>query len=219
MSKNSESEISIYAKIGEPEGLKQANHVEHQEQWEYRLPVPKGERGPKMRVRKTTIDGRSECVETIKIPLDTAKSLDKMAQVTEYPSVINEEYYQAWIKAFGTKGCKKTRYTFITTDVELTVGDQVVQVPRLKYEVDVFLVNKDEASTWCKIDIEVDELLAYMAEHHPDIKNVALVVKISHLPFKPTQAILGNDPDPEKDAIRRQLWDQWNLDKESDVWS
>ena len=58
---------------------------------------------------------------------------------------------------------------------------------------------------WCKIDLEIDDLLAHQGEHGEDTP-INLKLRLSRLPFKPTEAFLAKEATPEQQAIVDDLW-------------
>lgn len=205
MSVKPESELYFYARVGNRDGLSQATATELHDQWEYKFPndeqgKPKG----KQRIRATTIDGEVRYEETLKTPVDLGKH---MAANVEATTTIDKDYFEAWKQALRTTGCVKQRYTFLSQNVVLTTtDDQEVKLPEVKYEVDVLIDPQGNPSKWCKIDIEIDPILDYLSEHHADITSFDALVKLSHLPFEPQDAFVGNSEDPAHQEAVKAFW-------------
>lgn len=210
MSKQAETELCFYARIGDAEALENAIDIEHHEQWEYKVIVEDDDdneeyRG-KVRIRRTERDGQVKFEETIKLPVDS----EAVTQGShEYTVSITEEYFNAWKKLFGDKGYKKTRYVFLSKEVVLDHHEEEIKLPDIKYEVDVFFDQEGQRAKWCKIDIEIDDILTYLKEHHPEIEKFDTTVWLSKLPFKPEDAFSAiTDNDEQKEAIKA-FWDRF----------
>lgn len=203
MTKAMETEITIYAKIGDYSGLEQATSQEIHAQYEYRLPENQG----RQRVRATTVDGTTLYTQTIKKPVIG----DHPAHINEETTTeISEEYYQAWLDLFRVKGVNKVRYTFVSKTVKLKNASGETSMPPVKFEVDVFFDEQGNKSKWCKIDIELDKLFEYLGDQHPTIDKVNSTIKISDLPFKPEHAFLGSSDSPEHQAAIKNFWDKFS---------
>lgn len=210
MSQQAETELCFYARIGDAEALENAIDIEHHEQWEYKVIVEDDDdneeyRG-KVRIRRTERDNQVKFEETIKLPVES----EAVTQGNhEYTVSITEEYFNAWKRLFGDKGYKKTRYVFLSKEVMLDHHDEEIKLPDIKYEVDVFFDQEGQRAKWCKIDIEIDDILAYLKEHHPEIEKFDTTVWLSKLPFKPEDAFSAvTDNDEQKEAIKA-FWDRF----------
>lgn len=210
MSKQAETELCFYARIGDAEALENAIDIEHHEQWEYKVIVEDDDdneeyRG-KVRVRRTERDGQVKFEETIKLPVES----EAVTQGNhEYTVSITEEYFDAWKKLFGDKGYKKTRYVFLSKEVMLDHHEEEIKLPDIKYEVDVFFDQEGQRAKWCKIDIEIDDILAYLKEHHPEIEKFDTTVWLSKLPFKPEDAFSAVTDDEEQKEAIKAFWDRF----------
>lgn len=182
-----ETEITIYAKIGDMEGLKTADYKEVHEQAETRLNDT-----TRLRVRKTIKESEpfSEN-ENPGITFNATLKIDNENSIVNSNSEINlpitEEFFKAFFAASNSRFIK-TRYVFYSKRVSLSVDHPdigTIEIPKLKYEVDVFKRTTGEVSEYCKIDIEVDPIIKFLKVNYPDIKDVKYIIKVSHLPFKP----------------------------------
>lgn len=208
MAGQAENEACFYARIGDYAGFEQAADHETHEQWEYKIPV--GEDGVKrgrMRVRATARGGEVSYAETIKAPGNPKAG---MASCIEHTIAIDKDHFDAWKQTFGTKGCFKGRYVFLSKSVTLTLDGEAIILPEVKYEVDVFVNPAGEKSKWCKIDVELDKILAYLADKHPDIKAFDLTVALSALPLKLEDAFSDKDMDEEHQTAVNTLWDKFS---------
>jgi hypothetical protein len=194
ISNQQENEITIFAKVGDFEGLKQADTFEEQIQITAKLGL--GENT--CRVRRSVLNDEVKYVYTFKVK-DRSEH-DSVTSMREHNVDVNESFYQDF-KHIADYCQDKVRYIFnsekITFSYSVDNEDKVIEVPDIKYEVDVFKKPDGSLSEWCKIDIEVDQLMQYVDHNYPDLKNVKLNIKISHLPFKPTDSWLKVDSDAE----------------------
>lgn len=197
-SKAAETELTIYAKIGNIEGLKSANASEKQVQVEAQLG-----KSNRCRVRETTKDGKVTYVYTFKLKSDGDSAINSCQ---EFNQTVDHVFFLGFMKAADTVQLK-TRFEFISKNVTLVIGDKTVTVPEIVYEVDVFTNKDGELVEWCKIDVEVDGLLEYLAKHHPEIKDVKLNVKVSNLPLELSGAFIDSQKTPEQEKLLNHLWD------------
>lgn len=211
-----ETEYAVYAKISNAEGLKSAISQEHHLQVEAML-----KSGAKTRVRAiTTKDGKTEYVYTLK--LKNKEGEEGTEFNNEYNLDVDQTFLQAYQKA-ADKYVDKIRYKFTSENVQMkaVVDDKIMtlDLPNVTYEVDVYKNTEGNFCEWCKIDIEVDSILDHIKANYPHIKDIKLNVKVSHLPFQPTDAILAiNANDAQKEFLSK-LWDtQFNhfINKETD---
>jgi hypothetical protein len=87
----------------------------------------------------------------------------------------------------------------------------VVTLPQIKYEVDVYTKKDGTVSEWCKIDVELDSILPLINKETGG-KPARIIIKVSHLPFKPVDSMLGSSQVHEHKKIMSRIWDtEWNL--------
>ena len=79
----------------------------------------------------------------------------------------------------------------------------------INYQVDVFFDKEGQRAKWCKIDIEIDDILAYLAEHHPEIEQFDTTVWLSKLPFKPEDAFSAVTDDEEQKEAIKAFWERF----------
>ena len=201
----SEAEIVVYARVGNFDGLKQADSVIEQHQLELYLPS-KG----KNRVRRSiSADGEiyEATVKTPKKSLGSDESSVAMSCVEEnIPATPG--FFEAF-KYIASKMFVKKRYCFNGEKTTVSKGDQKFDLPPIVYEVDVYERHDGKIVEWCKIDIEVDELLKAI-NSIPELKGVdiCLDIKIKDLPFVPQDAfIVGSE---NTDAQKRLVLKLWN---------
>lgn len=209
-----EHELWFYADVKNPQGFDQAVSQEIHEQWEFVVPAQDGSK-KKARVRATTKDGVTVYTETLKV---YTKGEGNNILSCEEPTVeITEEYFKTWIKVFGTTGCNKIRYVFLSKQVSLNVeGREPVILPEVQYEVDVLLNASGQRSRWCKVDIEIDKILTYLNEYHPDIKKFDAKVALSSLPIGLENAFSGDTDDEEQKEGVKRFWEKFAITPSQD---
>lgn len=199
---NKEIEIVIYCKASKPESLSEASSVEQHFQYQSSF-----QNGENCRVRKTVKGDESKIEFTIKVKNSTDQGIE---DVTEVTTSVDEEFLGVF-KNIAHQHLQKTRYNFHTENIELSFKEgeetRTFKIPDVKYEVDVFKKKDGSDSEWLKIDLEVDSIMSYLGQNHPDIKNVALNVKLTHLPFEPTDIILEETATEEQKTFIKGLWD------------
>lgn len=194
-----ETELVIYCKIGYFEGLKEAVKKERHDQYEIRSEQEVSGNKGCVRVRKTT------CSDGIKFVLtNKVRSTDENLSISEeFDLVITEEQFIMFTKIAPSKTIKD-RFIFLSKNVTINkFGDpsEIIEVPELKFEVDVFPKEDGGFHEWCKIDIELDPLLKFINESGKDIGEFNLNVKVNHLPFKPTESFVGAEANEEQKLI------------------
>lgn len=176
-----EDEIVIYAKVNDFTGLKKAASKESHEQWEVKAPFGK------IRIRKTTVGDLDPTYS------QAIKRRDQQVGILggtelEIPSTV--EAFEA-LKSITDNGMIKDRYVFKPASITVPGLEGQSSNIDLKYEVDVFPDGHGGYHQWCKIDIEVNDLLDRMAKAIGPNKKIKLTFSISDLPFKPTEMING----------------------------
>lgn len=143
-----EVEHVIYAQLASMDVLKNASGMEHQEQWEVKIPKTDLNASPgQTRIRKTVKDNASpDFVLTVKTP-----SGDKEGRLEV--SIPATEAMFTQFKLLSEKGMIKDRYFFPIEGTDLV------------WEVDMFYKKgaqpgSGEYEPWCKIDLEVPDLEA-----------------------------------------------------------
>ncbi len=201
-----ETELTFYGKVGDFSGFDQAVSMEVQSQFSFDLPSDGIHSTGRTRVRSTAIDGQIKYEETIKTSQYDEES--HCAKCEEFTTDIDEEYFEAWKKAFKVKGVNKIRYVFLSKNVDLDTGNnEILKLPELKFEVDVFLDKEGNKSKWCKIDIEIDNLLDYLKEQHKDIKRFDVLVKLSSLPINLEHSFSSSTENEEEKKAISHFWE------------
>ena len=131
----------------------------------------------------------------------------------EVSTPIEAAYFEAWKQHFGERGVLKTRYTFHAKKVSVTMEGKEIEIPNIKYEVDIFRTETGERSRWCKIDVEIDSLLDFLDRKGISFDDVEMVVKVTHLPFKPEQCFLHSAGNEQHDQSVKKFWDAFQLKK------
>lgn len=196
VSTENEKEVVLYARIGNYEGLKQAAQIIGQEQAQI-----KAYRGS-VRVRKNTVgEGAAPVYEmTAKTPVSHDGLTKQMAEET---TPINEDIFNVFMRGCDQKFVK-TRYVFPIEKATIRASgmDAEVVLEGLKFEVDVFTTAAGKPSTWCKIDVEVQDLIPQLEAKGLTIKDIDLRLKASSLPFEPQVCFVDNG---EKSGPLREL--------------
>jgi hypothetical protein len=197
-----EQEITIYAKIGNMEGLSQAALIEPQEQAEIKTPTGR------IRVRKISLNGRQPTYElTTKRPI----AIGAIRKDRERTKKINEDIYSMFMDV-APSFMSKTRYVFKTEQLRIKRGDMeaVIQTSDLAFEVDVFTKADGSISPWCKIDIETQKIAEILEKNNIGVENIKLIASISRLPFAPDHIVIDNKAvdDPDRKALIRMLYEK-----------
>ena len=191
--KQVETEVVIFAKIGNMDGLQQANSQEHQLQ----LTTSLGKQNT-CRVRRTSKDDAVEYTYTFKLKNATEGAVVPLQH--EYNVAVTEDFFIGF-KQVAEYAQDKIRYIFQSEKITLKYSendeDKVIDVPDMIYEVDVFKKADGTFSEWCKIDIEIDKMMQYIDHNYPDIRDIKMSLKISHLPFEPKESFIGSE-NPER---------------------
>ncbi len=205
-SQSLETEVVLYCRIGNPEALENAVRKEEHVQLE-------GEfvNGTRCRVRKTTRNEEVSYVFTYKLK-DRKEQNDTVIESSdERNAVVDEAFFQGFYK-IAFREIHKVRYVFSSQNVTLSLtssetGEPVkVQLPNVEFEVDVFTNQPEPGTLWCKIDVEVDNILNFVKEKHPELKDVKLHLGVSNLPFAPQDIIqAATDDGGQRDRIS-ELW-------------
>ena len=147
-----EPEYVFYAKLSDPTVLDKATHIEQQEQWSFKVPkTDKNAAEGRIRIRKTTVDSKTEYVLTMKTDLkapvaSNGENNTSVAAPTQNMREVglnaSEDAFQMF-KLMSDQGMIKTRYVLPVEGSDMT------------FEVDRFILPNQEWSTWVKIDMEV----------------------------------------------------------------
>lgn len=203
--KLAESEIVIYAKIGDIRGLEQADEIIQQDQLEARF-----ENGIPCRIRKSTVKGQEPTYTfTFKVPTvgqqDGQNTLIK--EVMEYNTEVDAGFYEGF-RLNANRFITKTRYVFNSKNVTFKAknDDEVVtlNVENVKYEVDVYQDAEGNTVEWCKIDVEIDHIFAMLNSMYKDVDKFNLTISVSHLPFAPQEFFLQGSEN--KQELIDQIW-------------
>jgi hypothetical protein len=206
-SKSSEKEVTIYGLIKNTEGLKQADQIIEQEQYEIK-PDKKRGLGGKIRVRKETIGEQVTYEMTVKVK----QSQTIVDHSMEYTVSIDSEMFEAF-KSIASSGMIKTRYVFNVKKIRFTddsdenaVVAGIFKKPDASYEVDVFHDAEGFMFGWCKIDLELDVINDLVRQKIDDESKLKIVAKVSELPFKPEKCFVGSVADDRQKLLLDDLY-------------
>lgn len=207
-----EDELVFYIEVGNWEGLAMAKKKEHHEQWEIKIEQEESSDFKKrFRVRKTTTaDSNARYTFTIKTKQtnNSEVSGNKERNTTVDENLFNE------FKYLSHKGMIKDRFFFDASCITVKYGDKVIEIPpeTVELEVDLFPTKDNPLShhPWGKVDIEVDNLMAYLKQI--GITNeVTLFVNLQNMPLEP-KTILNSAKESDKAAIDK-LYDDYFITK------
>lgn len=204
-----ENELTIYARMTDLEGLKQAQSVEHHEQYELKATKDQsGNSKGKVRIRKTTIGEVVNYSMTTKLNQGSSK----IDSNKEYTIPIDVEYFNAF-KHLCTNGMNKMRYVFPIDKTVLTgISDGqtdlsfAVKKKQACYEVDVFTDPDGNTYSWVKIDIELDAVMDIVTDRVSDDTKIKIAAKISSLPFAPKEMFIGRSATEEQKKLMDYLY-------------
>lgn len=211
-SKHREDEIVFYAKIVNFDGLSKAATVEAHDQWE--IKEPKG----RIRVRKTTVlksltDSSIVSPENQKPTyVQTIKTRDMAAGIaggTEIDSEITAQFFESF-KAISPQGMVKTRYVIPTSKISVKIVDTSTIVEAdANFEIDVFSDSEGKPYEWCKVDVEINNILEAITKVFPGTSSINFDIDTGNLPFDPSQIIFGKDEVSKKKIS--ELYDKYFL--------
>ena len=197
-----EQEITIYARIGNPDGLTQAYDSESQVQAEIKI-----DQHRRIRVRKTIRTSQEPIYElTTKILINNQEGVRSFIEQTQS---IDADVFEMF-KDICTSYQNKTRYFFKIENITVTQADSEnsLNINDFVYEVDVFRNKEGKLSEYCKIDLEIQGLEEKFKQAGMDVGQFNITAKISNLPFAPTDFILMSADTSEEDKQKvSQLYD------------
>jgi len=188
-----ETEVTIYAKISDFNGLEKAVSFEDHEQYEIKSKDYSGADIGRTRVRRTKTKDKEFFTLTIKKKFKS-KNVQKMDETEQ---VIDETTFKAF-KSICPDGMYKRRFIFLPDKISIN-GKNSSQVDKdtIKYEVDVFYKEDGSFYEWCKIDIELDSLQKAIADEH-GASDIKLKFMIDNLAFKPIDYYTASSANEEQ---------------------
>ena len=194
-----ETEYTLYCDMLEPSGLSKSDNIEIVSQYD----IKKSE-NVRHRVRKTVYsNGTTKYTFTTK-----EKFNNDLSKNIETTVDIDKSKFDS-LKEKATLYTEKTRYIFNAVNISMDYSNNILKLPNLKYEVDVFKDENGIDINICKIDIEIDKVIEFIEENYKDLENINLVLKISHLPFKPINPKLNTIK--ENKSFIDSFYDKINL--------
>lgn len=174
-----ELETTFYARMETLKLLSQAQGFEEQEQWQIKVPGKlEGQPNNRLRCRKTTVNGQTTYVQTIKCP--KPGSTPGKTDMEENNFEVTEDVFRMF-KAMSCEGMQKTRYFF-----KQGHRDEPLQI-------DVFKLATGQTANWVKIDYE----------HKPGEDD-----QPPSWPAGLVDIIRGDSKDPQDQAFIRMLYNE-----------
>lgn len=206
---NTETELTVYARIDDPQSLNEADAIEDHIQLESTLTT-----GGRMRVRKiTSVKGGPEATGdrfeiTIKEKLPKDAGVGSSLETTQDS---DRNFYEAFSQ-IASRGIVKRRYTFLGRAPKVTGLDQQIVLPAVKFEIDQFVIPTDKPeekqySQWVKIDIEIDDILKVLKEQGIDTAQVKQKFSLAAMPFTAEDMFSPESMNEEQKAQLDKLWD------------
>ena len=202
---NEETEITLYARIDDPESLQEAELIEDHIQFESTLVS-----GARQRVRKIApVKGSSSTADRYEVTLKVKRPDDGgVASSNETTQETDRGFYLAFADV-AHRGIVKRRHKFIGKAPIISGLDKDIVLPAVIYEVDQFTIpGTGEKSNWIKIDIEIDGILKALKEQGIDTSSVRQKFDISNLPFTGHDMFSAAGANPEQKAILGKLWEE-----------
>lgn len=201
-----EDEVTIYAKVGDFKGFREANRVINIHELSTFI-----EGKGKYRVRKNTDESGTSFVATIKGQTEG----NVVKTNVDHPAVVNAGYFEA-ARILADGLTIRDRFIFNGSVATIKKGDKEVQIPPIDFEVDVYTRHDGRESEWVKIDVEVGKILEAIKSlgmGDGDNPLMDLTITVSDLPFKPQAAFISSsDNTPEELEVIRKLWDEFTQD-------
>ena len=206
---NTETELTVYARIDDPQSLNEADAIEDHIQLESTLTT-----GGRMRVRKiTSVKGGPEATGdrfeiTIKEKLPKDAGVGSSLETTQDS---DRNFYEAFSQ-IASRGIVKRRYTFLGRAPKVSGLDQQIVLPAVKFEIDQFVIPTDKPeekqySQWVKIDIEMDDILKVLKEQGIDTAQVKQKFSLAAMPFTAEDMFSPESMNEEQKAQLDKLWD------------
>lgn len=203
-STSNETEIALYAKIDDPESLKEAEFVEDHIQLESTLIS-----GARIRVRKITpvkgpSEGGADRYEiTLKIKQPMEAGIPSSMETTQET---DRGFFEAFAEV-AHRAIVKRRYRFTGKAPTITGAENVV-IPAVHYEVDQFVNPETKArSEWIKIDIELDGVLQALEQAGIDTHGLRQRFNLKTLPFTSENMFSAQSATPEQKELLGKLWE------------
>ncbi len=205
-----ESELCFIGYMNNPAGLTQADRITEINQFVLRV----GDKDNQIRVRQNKQVYPKEDLQyycTIKKTL----SKKQITVASEANERISKTFYENF-QNLSNNESSKIRYTFRIKDLDIKVrfkdSEEVVKVPSLDFEVDVYSENS-VMHEWVKVDIELDHLAEYikytLRDHDFSLSDCELSIPLDILPINLTNYFNSNMPDTEKEkSIKGALYDK-----------
>lgn len=196
-----EKEITIYARVGDFKGFREANEVENIQELIHRV-----EGKGRYRVRKILGSNGTRYVAGIK----SEGYGGSIKTAIDEETSISASYFEA-NRIIADRLIVRDRFTFNGEAAKLEINNKLVVLPPIKYQADVFIRHDLVECEWVKIDIEVDDLFKAIEALKGDVPDVpSITISVTHLPFKPQYAFVDDgNLDSSKDKVKRMIWEEY----------
>lgn len=198
-----ETEMYFFVKLGDFNGLEEADVIESHVQVEARFTT-----GNKSRVRtvKSVKGGPAEAgdrhIFTIKSPNEDGDTEAAKSSI-ETNIEVDENFTMAYGKV-ANQAFIKMRYYFTDRSSKAEIPELVL--PPVCYEVDVFRDKDNNPIEWVKIDIELDDLVAALKSKGLELNQVKQRIDFSALPLNIVEVIPMVSPTPEQRSFVDSLY-------------
>lgn len=201
---NQETELALYARIEDPESLKEADLIEDHIQLESTLIS-----GARIRVRKITPikggieGGADQYVMTLKIKEEDQGGIPSSAETSQET---DRGFFEQFAKV-AHRAIVKRRYSFIG-NAPVIKGVENIVLPAVKYEVDQFIdPNTRAPCEWYKLDIELDEVLKALGDAGIETAGVKQRFDLTKLSFVSSDMFTAASANPEQKKLLGELWE------------
>lgn len=196
-----EREITLYAKVGDYNGFKDAERNENIQELSTRI-----EGKGKFRARKYV----SENGTSYKAGVKGNSTGDTVKKAIDEETSVSAAYFEA-NRLLADQMTIRDRFTFNGSTAKVTIKGETIAVPPVEYQVDVFLRFDGRESEWIKIDIELDKFYDAIKGIEGFTEDVDITLSVAHLPFKPQEVFIAcKENSDEQRAIIAELWKEFS---------
>lgn len=196
-----EREITLYAKVGDYNGFKDAEHSMNIQELST-LIEGKG----KYRARKYVGENGS----SYKAGIKSKSTGDTVKKAIDEETSVSAAYFEA-TRLLADQMTIRDRFTFKGSTAKVNIKGTTIAVPPVEYQVDVFLRFDGRESEWIKIDIELDKFYDAIKGIEGFTEDIDITLSVAHLPFKPQEVFIAckENSDEQRDIIAA-LWKEFS---------